>query len=143
MGIAMSDNFRAAIDPTPESLQQLLTRAPASGPLVMLNLLRFKEHAEPSADGKPRSGRKAFADYSRAIAPLLARVGGRVVWAADAHHALIAPPGENWDQMILVEYPSRDAFVALLRAPEYQAITPHRQAALADARLIVTTQRAL
>lgn len=139
----MPDFDRATIDPSPESFKLLFDRAPASGPLVMLNLLRFRAEALSTPEHPaPRSGRQAFADYARAIAPLLAKIGARVVWSADAHHALIAPPGESWDQMILVEYPSRDVFVAMLQSPEYQAITHHRQAALADSRLIVTTQTA-
>jgi uncharacterized protein (DUF1330 family) len=136
----MSEYYQPTIDPSAEGFTQFFERAPVSGPILMLNLLRFRNEAALTDQHPiPRSGRKAFADYSRAIAPLLEKTGARVVLAADAHHALIAPPSESWDQMILVEYPSRDAFVAMLQSPEYQAITHHRQAALADSRLIVTT----
>lgn len=58
---------------------------------------------------------------------------------AAAHMALIAPPGEHWDQLLLVRYPSAAAFLAMLADPEYQAATVHRSAALADSRLIATT----
>ncbi len=125
-----------SIDPTREQFKALFALAPASGPVQMLNLLAFKGATE---DG--RTGRAAYADYSRAVAPMLAALGGRVLWLADAHHALIAPAGEEWDEMLLVEYPSRDAFVAMMQSPEYQAIVHHRSAALRDARLIVTTRR--
>lgn len=125
-----------SIDPTREQFKALFARAPASGPVQMLNLLAFQGATE---DG--RTGRQAYADYSRAVAPLLAEVGGRVLWLADAHHALVAPPGEEWDEMLLVEYPSQSAFVAMMQSAAYQAIVHHRTAALRDARLIVTTQR--
>jgi len=126
-----------AIDPTRESFKQLFERVPALGPVVMLNLLAFREMA---TDGQ-RTGRQAYADYSKAVAPLLAAAGGRVHWFADAHHALIAPPGESWDEVLLVEYPSRDAFVGMIQSPAYAAIVHHRTAALRDSRLIATTIR--
>ena len=120
-----ADEPRRSIDPTRESFKALFERAPAQGPVQMLNLLAFRDTAE---DGG-RTGRQ-----------LLAAVGGRVLWVADAHHAFIAPPGETWDEVLLVEYPSRDAFVAMMQSPDYQAIVHHRSAALRDARLIVTTR---
>jgi len=81
---------RTAIDPTRESFKQLFQRVPAEGPVVMLNLLAFREQA---TDGR-RTGRQAYADYSKAVAPLLAAVGGRLQWFGEAHHALIAPSDE-------------------------------------------------
>lgn len=132
---------RAAIDPTRESFKALFDRVPAEGPVVMLNLLAFREHAADPQGSPRRSGRAAYAAYSQAVAPLLARVGASVRWLADAHHALIAPPGEHWDEVLLVEYPSRDAFVSMIQSPEYKAIVHHRAAALKDARLIATTSR--
>jgi len=131
----MSAEMRTAIDATRDAFKQLFAHAPAQGPVQMLNLLAFRERTE---DGL-RTGRRAYADYGRAVAPILAGVGGRVIWAANAHLAFIAPPGEHWDEALLVEYPSRDAFVEMLQSPAYQAIVHHRTAALRDARLIVTT----
>ncbi len=46
----------------------------------------------------------------------------------------------EWDIVILVRYPSRSRFVSMLADPDYQAIAPIRAAALADSRLIETTQ---
>ena len=62
------------IDPTRAQFKELFVRAPASGPLQMLNLLAFQGTTE---DG--RTGRKAYADYSKAVPPLLASVGGSVL----------------------------------------------------------------
>ena len=71
--------------------------------------------------------------------PLLAAVGGRLVWIGLGRATLIAPEGEAWDQAILVEYPSRTAFVEMTTSEAYQAISRHRSAALADSRLIATS----
>lgn len=59
---------------------------------------------------------------------------------AKAHATLIAPPEEEWDDLLLVSYPSKEAFLAMLSDREYQAAAEHRSAALADSRLIGTTR---
>ena len=55
---------------------------------------------------------------------------------AAAQVALIAPEGEQWDELLLVRYPSKAAFLGMLADTEYRAATVHRTAALADSRLI-------
>lgn len=52
--------------------------------------------------------------------------------------ALIAPAGEQWDELLLVRYPSKEAFLSMIGDPEYQAATVHRTAALADSRLLAS-----
>jgi hypothetical protein len=52
--------------------------------------------------------------------------------------SVIAPEGEEWDDAVLVEYPSRKAFLDMLALPDYQAAVFHRTAALDDSRLIAT-----
>lgn len=128
-----------SIDPTPESLKALLDKVPGDRPVFMLNLLRFRAEAAYGGSGDaPCSGREAYARYGREVLAFLRAVEGEVVWRAQAHHAFIAPPGEQWDEAMLVRYPSRDAFVAMLKDPGYRAITRHRTAALRDSRLIAT-----
>ncbi|WP_420473761.1 DUF1330 domain-containing protein [Noviherbaspirillum sp. ST9] len=132
-----------SVDPTPESVKLLAQTVPADTPVVMLNLLRFRAEAAYAVDKQqpPRSGREAYATYAKETVPHLQQVGGRVVWHGDAKHAFIAPPGEQWDEVLLVEYPSKDAFLSMLKSPQYQEITFHRTAALDDARLIVTVKQ--
>jgi hypothetical protein len=40
----------------------------------------------------------------------------------------------------LVKYPSVDAFMTILKMPDYLAATVHREAALEDSRLIATIE---
>ena len=49
---------------------------------------------------------------------------------------LIGPADERWDLAFIAEYPSVEAFVAMLRDPDYRKAVRHRQAAVADSRLI-------
>lgn len=116
-----------SVDPTGADLKRFLSEDPG-GPVVMLNLLRF-------ADG----GRASYDAYSGAIGPFLRSVGARVVYAGDTSTALVAPDGHDWDAVLLVEYPSREAFSRMVADPDYQRITEHRTAALSHAVLQATT----
>lgn len=131
----------ASIEPTPEDLQQFLAATGEETTLVMINLLRYREQAEypEGSDSEPCTGREAYQCYGDAVLPLLAKVGGRPIWAGAVASALISPEGETWDDAILVEYPTRNAFIEMTTSAEYQAIVCHRTAALEDSRLIATT----
>jgi uncharacterized protein (DUF1330 family) len=126
-----------AIDPSRASLARFVAEVPAEQPLSMLNLLRFRQQAaypEPSA--MPCSGRGAYAEYTRQVLPLLQGVGGQPFWLGQVHCALIAPAGEEWDEVLLVQYPNKQAFLQMIQSPAYRAIVHHRTAALADSRLL-------
>lgn len=110
------------------------------GPVVMLNLLRYRDVADYSrhprlAPGGEVSGRDAYRAYSRAVVPLLSGVGGEVVLAGRGGAWLIGPD-ERWDDALLVRYPSLQAFGEMTSADDYLAIMGHRDAALADSRLL-------
>lgn len=130
----------ANIEPSPERLQALLHLEDDDGPLVMINLLRYREHAAypPDFGAEPCSGREAYQRYGEVARQRVASVGGRPLWMGSVRLTVIAPEAEEWDDAVLVEYPSRKAFFEMITQPEYQAAVPHRTAALADSRLIAT-----
>ncbi len=130
-----------AVNPTPEQLQTFLAGAADQTPIVMINLLRFHDRAayEPGAGAAACSGREAYARYAAVAVPKIHEVGGRILWQGRVECALIAVAGEQWDDAVLVEYPSRQAFLAMVSQPDYEAAAVHRTAALADSRLIATT----
>jgi uncharacterized protein (DUF1330 family) len=123
------------IEPTPEQVAPLADSTDPS-PIVMVNLLRFSERA--SAPDEDVSGAEAYERYAAATAPFLAGVGGRVLVAAECRESVIGPDEAEWDMVALVEYPSREAFLAMVSNPGYLAIHPHRVAALEDSRLILS-----
>jgi uncharacterized protein (DUF1330 family) len=135
----------AAINPTRQQLEDFAATAPDDHPIVMLNLLRFRARAEYGAGATEGevSGEAAYARYSRAVMPLLWEVGGQPIWMGKARTALIAPAGESWDEVVLVFYPSRRAFLRMINSDAYHAIVRHRTAALLDSRLIETRAVAL
>ncbi len=130
----------ASVHPDAERLRAFLQDDDGK-PIVMINLLRYRERAEyPEGSGfAPCTGAEAYQRYGEAAAPHLARVGARLLWRGVVRGVPIAPPSEGWDEALLVEYPSREAFATMVSDPDYQAAAVHRTAALADSRLIGTT----
>lgn len=133
----------SSLNPTREQLAAFAETMPTGTPIIMLNLLRFAAHATYSPDSPHSacSGREAYARYSQTALAKVHGVGGEVQVMAKAHVALIAPTDEQWDELLLVRYPSKAAFLGMLADPEYHAATVHRSAALADSRLIGSTPR--
>ncbi len=127
-----------SINPSREQLAAFAEGMPADTPILMLNLLRYREVAEYPAGSEcaPCSGREAYKRYSRTALAKVQGAGGQVELMAAAQVALIAPQDEQWDELLLVRYPSKEAFLGMLADPEYRAATLHRTAALADSRLI-------
>jgi uncharacterized protein (DUF1330 family) len=58
-----------------------------------------------------------------------------VLFAGDGAAPLVAEDGQDWDAVLLVRYPSRQAFSAMVNDPEYQQITHLRTEALSEAVL--------
>ena len=105
------------------------------GPIHMLNLVRFRDMAA-YADGRHSTGAEAYAAYGRESYPVFSSLGGRIVWRGRFEQTLIGPVEETWDECFIAEYPSVEAFVAMLRHPVYREAVKHRQAAVLDSRLI-------
>lgn len=132
-----------SLNPTHEQLTTFTETMPADTPILMLNLLRFAAVASYPSDSPHSacSGREAYGRYSQTALAKVRGVGGDVQVMARAHVALIAPAQEQWDEVLLVRYPSKAAFLGMLADPEYRAATVHRSAALADSRLVGCTPR--
>ena len=129
------------VEPSPEQLRSFVESDGGDSPVVMINLLRYRERAGyPAGFGaEPCSGREAYQRYGALVGPHLASAGARMLWLGSVQASVIAPPDERWDDAVLVEYPSRKAFLQMVASPEYQEVARHRTAALDDSRLIATT----
>lgn len=132
-----------SLNPSADQLKRFAEQMPAGEPILMLNLLRFyADAAYPVESGEqPCSGKEAYARYSRTALQKVRAAGGAVETMAYARMALIAPEHEEWDEVLLVRYPSPEAFLAMLADADYRAATVHRTAALADSRLIACNPR--
>jgi uncharacterized protein (DUF1330 family) len=122
------------VDPTKERFGRFKD-LPGDQPIHMLNLVKLRaEAAYP--DGRKASGLEAYRAYARESGPVFTRLGGKQVWIGRPELTLIGPETEAWDIAFIAQYPSGAAFAAMLRDPLYREAVKHRQAAVADSRLI-------
>ncbi len=112
-----------AIDPTGPGLKRFLQDGP-DDPVVMLNLLRF-------TDG----GRAGYEEYLRHFRRHAEARGATVLYYGEGDTALVAEPGQDWDAVLLVAYPTRRAFSEMVRDPDYQAAAHLRSQSLVEAVL--------
>ena len=118
-----------AVDPTGQDLKRYLEEDPG-GPVVMLNLLRYRGE----------EGRASYRTYARHLATtFLPKYGGEVLYLGEGSTALVAEEGQAWETVLLVRYPSREAFSRMVADPEYQQVTQLRTQALTEAVLQPTT----
>jgi uncharacterized protein (DUF1330 family) len=127
------------IDPDREAWE-VFKSLPRDQPIHMLNLIRLKPKAEYPPDhpdaGKDISGLEAYRAYGRTTAPIFQRLGGRQVWVGKPQVMVTGPQAEQWDLAFIAEYPSSEAFIAMVRDPEYREFVKHRTAGVADSRLL-------
>lgn len=118
-----------SLEPTPEQFAALATR-PADEPVVMVNLLKFKTPG----------GRESYQRYALEVAPHLRRVGATVRCVGTAPTFVIGD-GEKpwWDAILVVEYPTPQAFMDMVSTPEYAKVHEHRAAGLDRGDLIATS----
>lgn len=120
-----------AIMPQPEQAAAFF-QGDEQGPMVMVNLLKFKEKAEyPDGRETELSGKEAYLIYGAAVTECLKLVGGKAVFSADVTGLILGDVEELWDMVALAYYPSPQAMIQMVGLPEYQGIELHRFAGLA------------
>jgi len=135
---------KSYIEPSQDAARAFIMRQ-IKGPIVMLNLLRFREFADYSATPNlaPEaaiSGADAFQKYIEHTLPYLRQSGGDLLFVGSGGQFLIGPESERWDMVMLVRQKSVDAFIAFASHEAYLAGIGHRTAALEDSRLLPLTQ---
>jgi hypothetical protein len=114
-----------------------LRALPDDAPVVMLNLMRFREKA---LDGNG-SGWDAYLRYSRLTIGLIKAQGGTIIWTGDAEAvALGVPDRHRWDYVALVRYPSRAAFIDMMTSADYAAANVERENGCADHTIIAVKE---
>lgn len=114
-------------------------KLPRDEPIMMLNLLRFREKAAYE-DGRDATGAEAYATYGKESGPVFRRVGGEIIWRGNPEVMVIGPADEHWDMIFVARYPTASAFLEMVTDPDYRVAVKHRQAAVEDSRLIRTTE---
>jgi len=113
------------ISPDLAEIEQLRRQAP-EGPVVIINLMKFK----PGAEG--------MAAYQRYLDS--ARDPGLPVEVIHAGPAFadVCDTGEQWDYAIVARWPSFAAFADGISSPRWQAAAAHRPAALERTLMVVS-----
>jgi uncharacterized protein (DUF1330 family) len=118
-----------------EHMLKFIQEYPSNTPVCMLNILKFKEDLK---DGKERS--KASYDlYSLHVAPLLESAGGRVLWAGEVAHTIVGDLNQQPDRILVVYYPSKEAFLNMVTSEAYAKISHYREVALEYGGLIANS----
>ena len=132
------------LDVTQETGAALFARN-ITGEVIMLNLLRFRDVADYSANPELMSpdsisGAEAFQKYIDPTLPFLKESGGDVVFLGKGGRYLIGPQEEQWDFVMLIRQNSLSDFLAFSSNQDYLAGSGHRTAALEDSRLLPIVQ---
>jgi len=126
------------IDPEREAFE-MFKALPRDEPIQMLNMLRFHKKAV-YPDGRDMTGAEAYDAYGRESGPIFRRVGGKIIWRGEPKLMLIGPAAKRgdaaWDSVFVAYYPKASAFLEMVTDPDYQIAVKHRQAAVADSRLL-------
>jgi uncharacterized protein (DUF1330 family) len=114
---------REGIDAPNEQAMAAFAGRASDGPVYMLNMIEFL----------PDGGAERYAEYGAAVAPLLEKAGGKPIFAGRPSEHLI---GEgSWDMVLVVSYPTRQAFLDMVSSPEYQEIEHLRSESLLRSEL--------
>jgi uncharacterized protein (DUF1330 family) len=114
-----------------------LLQRPNDTPVVMVNLLRFKEWTEELGEGM--TGAEAYALYAEPVLPLVEGYGCNLIWTG----RVVASDGEtgngDFHAIALLEYPSDLVFLQVVLDPRMAEITGPRAAGLVGQWLVPAT----
>ena len=114
----------------PSQMEKMMGPGP-DGPIVMVNLLKFKDKAV-YRDGRETdlTGREAYDIYSRAVIQLIQEFDGRIFFSADVTELAVGLVEDLWDEVALAEYPNRAAMAAMTSSEAWRDMAVHREAGL-------------
>lgn len=133
-------------EPTVAQLERFAAGLDDDGPLVMVNLNRYRDRAAyevPEADTDV-TGREAYARYAAVALKATAEVGAQPLWgaAADGLGPLIGDDAQDaWDEIVCIWYPNRAAFLEMVQLDWYVDALVHRRAALERAAVFPVAAR--
>jgi uncharacterized protein (DUF1330 family) len=114
------------IDPIQEDIDKCVQENP-DAPMVMMNLLRFN-----------KDGLNDYMVYSATAQKVVEKVGAQVLYAGFGSSVVVGEPGQTWDGVLLVRYPNRAAFAALMSDPDYASVKHLRTRAVVEAVMQAT-----
>ena len=137
-----SNSYKNALRPNPIQLAEFALGD--DDPILMVNLLKFKDKAEYE-DGRATNltGREAYEIYVTETREHLANVGAELILGGEVNGLLFGEVEELWDAFGVARYPSRKAMIAMARNPAYIESEKHRAAGLAGQLNIEVSEQGL
>ena len=129
--------MKIAQAPEAQQIRDLMD-GPADTPVVMVNLLSFKQEADGGNEGM--SGQESYMRYGGAMREFVESKGGRFIWSGRVDSMVIGASDADFQVVALVEYPSRQAFLEIASSPHVAEIGEDRKKGLAGQWLIATTE---
>ena len=113
---------------------------PYNGPIAQVNLLKFRLKAayksgEPE-HGTDETGAAAYQRYAEAFGAAAAEMGGTCLLMGETERYFIGQG--DWDAVMVMHFPTRQAFIATLNHANYHEMHRHRDAGLLAQELITT-----
>ena len=113
---------------------------PHDGPIAQVNLLKFRVRAEyrdvDPENGGGEAGSVAYRRYADAFRVAAAEAGGVCLLFGDVERYVIG--NGDWDAVLVMQFPSRAAFIATLNHVDYPDMHRHRDAGLLCQELLTT-----
>jgi uncharacterized protein (DUF1330 family) len=139
--------FDRSIDPTADQVRALRDDG-RDGPVVMVNLLKFRTLASYPEGSRmePCSGADAYARYQHAFTVTVGATSrAEVLYEGPVEQVFIGDPATrdaDWDKVLIVRYPSRRHFLAMMANEDYREALVHRYAGLERTVLLQCGERA-
>jgi len=128
--------LKNVLQPTGDQVRAFRDRQ-TGAPIVMLNLLKFRDKAVyPDGRHSDLTGEQAYRLYGQAFKEIMEPRGVKVVYSGAVKGLLIGDGDDLWDAVALIQYPSTDVMLAMLRDETYQRAQQHRAAGLEGQLLI-------
>ncbi|MBH0117154.1 hypothetical protein I6E52_09890 [Salinibacterium sp. NG253] len=113
-----------------ERLEEIGQPGP-EGPIFMVNMLKFRDHAEyPDGRETELTGREAYHLYAKVAEELIRGIGGEVTFDGDVTFLNTGEVEELWDEIMIARYGQRSDLVDMVRTDEWKAAAVHRVAGL-------------
>lgn len=128
--ITASKTYKNAVVPSQSQMKGFF-QGDTKSPILMLNLLKFKDKAVYE-DGRQTtlSGKEAYDIYADEVRGHLKKVGGEIVLGGEITRLMLGQVEDLWDVAAVARYPSRAAMLKMMMDSEYRESEEHRSAGL-------------
>ncbi len=119
----------------PAQMARMMSPA-EDGPFYMINLIQYREKAlYPDGRETDLTGQEANNLYSPI--DILQEIGAEIVFMAQVEKMRLGD-GTKWDQVAIVRYPSRRAFVKMTQQSDFRARSIHKDAGVGKTIVMVS-----